>query len=397
MQARGADAADAALGLLQQAEDAGQPIDLVVIDATLPDTSGRQLAKLIRREKKRRDLKIFIIEPIDDGGPSLRWGGGAIQAFLRKPLRQSQLLDAITDAFCQRGKSAESGKSDPRSDAALPVTIRPDVQILLAEDNITNQLFTREILARAGLPCDIVGNGREALAEVAKKHYDLVLMDCQMPEMDGFEATREIRAREADGRLRGQLPIVALTANAIKGDRERCLKAGMDDYIAKPFNSAQLIGVIQQLLSPGYHSQTSSATRADTARQSGDAEPPIRTGELMVRCMGDLAFAETLLQSFEKDSKVRLQGLMGHLDRHETQAAGEVAHALKGMAGIVAAWRVQEIAANVETAGNAGKLEEMQVLVESLRNEIDCCLAYLPTVREQTEQLATAESERGGP
>lgn len=124
----------------------------------------------------------------------------------------------------------------------------PSPHILVAEDNKINQLYVTELLRLSGFTCDVVASGDEALSSVQKGQYDLVLMDCQMPEMDGFSATREIRRREQAGELFGRLPIIALTANAVKGDRERCLDAGMDDYLSKPIEGHELVRVLEKHL-----------------------------------------------------------------------------------------------------------------------------------------------------
>jgi Amt family ammonium transporter len=209
-------------------------------------------------------------------------------------------------------------------------------------------------------------------------------MDCHMPEMDGFAATSEIRARETDGRLSGHLPILALTAIAVSGDRERCLNAGMDDYLAKPYTPGQLLHAIERVVDVRREHgmpKPDGATPEALAKE-GDSEQPIDTDALLDRCMGDVAFAESLLETFKRDCGQRFDEILRHADERDMQAAGQAAHGLKGIAGTVAASNVQTIAAELEAASKAGDVDGVRDLVDSLRNEVIQCLDYTPVVIE---------------
>ncbi|WP_442511990.1 response regulator [Novipirellula sp. SH528] len=258
--------------------------------------------------------------------------------------------------------------------------------ILLVEDNDINQMLALEVLARSGWSCDTALNGVEAITKIKEKRYDLILMDCQMPIMDGFTATKEIRQMESAGQLATVSTIVAVTANALKGDRQRCLDAGMDDYLAKPFSPQQLTEIVAKWLAKvdptlavaeTCHSQDIASTESLT--------PPICEKEFMDRCMGDLAFAELLLNSFEKDSVARLEQISSQIDQGDTDGVGATAHSLKGIAGILAAHELQSIAMDIETAGNAGKLDQVVALVDVLRKELNRCLDYVPVLKQQKQ------------
>ncbi|QDS86055.1 Signal transduction histidine-protein kinase BarA [Rosistilla ulvae] len=233
---------------LERGSGTGQPYDLVLADdAIFSDCDGRLIEHLQEhRRQNNAPVPLFV-----NGSPDrdARIDADQYERCLAKPVGQSHLLDALVDQFCRGPNKREVAvannivQQEQQRDEAKTAT-----RILLAEDNATNQLFAREILSRGGFTCDIVENGVEALQAVESKRYSVILMDCQMPIMDGFTATHEIRKREADGRIGYSPAIVALTANAVQGDRERCLHAGMDDYVSKPFNPAHLNAVTQSML-----------------------------------------------------------------------------------------------------------------------------------------------------
>jgi len=231
-----------ALGMLRSAHASGQPYDLVLTDANMPDVDGFTLARRIRDDTELGSTVIMMLTSGGRSGDVARCESLHVAAFLLKPIKQSELFDAIALAL---------GVSQP---ADVDVTYAPSVpgqidrplKILLAEDSFVNQKLAVGLLEKQGHTIDVVTDGRAALAAVETQVYDLVLMDVQMPEMDGLEATRAIRAREAE--RGGHVPIVAMTAHAMKGDRERCLEAGMDSYVAKPIRAGELFSAIARVL-----------------------------------------------------------------------------------------------------------------------------------------------------
>ncbi|WP_261343097.1 response regulator [Rosistilla carotiformis] len=256
-------------------------------------------------------------------------------------------------------------------------------KILLVEDNQINQMLAQEVLVGKAWKCEIATNGIEALDAIGTKAFDLILMDCQMPIMDGFSATREIRKRQLDGRVTHRCPIIAVTANALKGDRQKCLEAGMDDYLAKPFNPNQLTEIIEQWLPA--EPPTKSADSGDDSgddRPIGDEATPFVRKEFLERCMGDLSFAESLLESFQADSLARVEEIVMHARQRNAVAAGQAAHTLKGMAGILAAHPLQSIAAEIEQAGRDEHLDEIVDLIDDLQNEVARCVAYIPSLTQ---------------
>ena len=266
-------------------------------------------------------------------------------------------------------------------------------RVLLAEDNHVNQMYAREILRQAGIECRTVQNGREAIRALESEPFDLILMDCQMPEMDGFEATRRVRKMERRGQLAGHVPIVALTSNAIKGDREQCLAAGMDDYVSKPFEPDALLDVIARLLPDKTPvSAEQPLPKADQAQPPPDSASPFDIHALSARCMGNLEFAQCLLTDFANE-------LPGHVDRialtvHQgnAAAAAELAHCLKGAAGTITAEPLRLLAEAIELAGKAGDLARAASLVEQLGDEVQRSIQAIPKLQEQLN-LASSNSK----
>jgi two-component system sensor histidine kinase/response regulator len=244
-----------------------------------------------------------------------------------------------------------------------------------------------EILDRAGYQYQVVGSGRQAVEAVADENFDLVLMDCQMPDMDGLEATRTIRERERRAADQAapvrRLPIVALTANAVRGDRERCLEAGMDSYLSKPIDPVKLLEEVSRLLElVDAPSAASPRLPCSEEAEASDA-PPLDLAALERRCMGDAAFARRILKKFAarlEDDITRIEGCLTREDSDEGRAE---AHALKGAAGNVSAIGLQRAAASLEAALAAGDLEAANVALPRVRaqaREFQLALTRLPAM-----------------
>ncbi len=229
----------AALGCMVRAAAAGTPFPLVIIDAHMPEMDGFELAARIKRAPELARATIMMVSSADLTGEAARCRKLGVASFLTKPIRQSELLDAILLAL----GSAASAEPQPTVSAAPTEPSHRCLRVLLAEDNTVNQRLAARLLEKQGHAVTAVSNGREALAACEKEVFDVILMDVQMPEMDGFEATAAIR--EAERTTGAHVPIIAMTAHALKGDEERCLAAGMDGYIAKPIQAKALVAAIQ--------------------------------------------------------------------------------------------------------------------------------------------------------
>jgi len=241
MEATLAENANTALRKLEEAAGRGAPFSLVLTDTQMPVTDGFELVERIGRNPELGRPGIIMLSSAGEGSDRVPHEPG-VQACLSKPVRQSELRETIVRILTEKGVLVgRASVGDAPSDAA-----KKTPRILLAEDNAINRKLAVRLLQKHGYEVVVAGNGREALAAIEKESFDLVLMDVQMPEMDGFEATQTIREQE---RQTGHhLPIVAMTAHAMKGDEERCLRAGMDSYLSKPINSAELFAVIEHTM-----------------------------------------------------------------------------------------------------------------------------------------------------
>jgi len=295
-------------------------------------------------------------------------------------------LQPLRDDYMQELEQMESADVRRQTHA----TLLKGRRVLLAEDNRVNRMFAQEVIQRAGIECYTAANGLQAIQAIKKRgRFDLVLMDCQMPEMDGYEATRRIREMERNGELAGHLPVIALTASSIKGEREQCLAAGMDAYLSKPFTPNKLLDVIGQLLAAKEGEPAAGQDPESQATPSQAAgQPPIDRDALLARCMGNLEFAQSLLSDFESDLPKCVDQITQNIQNGDIKAAIESAHSLKGAAGTITADPLRMLAAEIESAGKSGNLAEVAPLADQLREEAQRCMKAIPKLRELMAHLS---------
>jgi CheY-like chemotaxis protein/HPt (histidine-containing phosphotransfer) domain-containing protein len=283
-------------------------------------------------------------------------------AYLTKPVKSVQLRDCLALAI--------GSKSSGPGGASVPIITRHSVveakkqkvRLLLAEDNITNQKVALKILEKAGYRAETVNNGLEVLAALEKNPYDLILMDVQMPEMDGFEATGAIRRKEKGGHT----PIVAMTAHAMKGDRERCLGAGMDDYISKPIQPKELIEVIERQLKGARPAETEMAP-SEQAK-----EPEVFDRKILLeRLDGDEEIFKEIIATFLEDAPNQIDKLKKALQEGDAKRVERQGHLLKGAALNIGGNGLQNAARELEVAGKEGDLTKAQSLVAMLDREFE--------------------------
>jgi Amt family ammonium transporter len=391
-----------AIATLRRAAEAGQPFDVAIIDSDMTPTGGFELARTIRNDSGLGKTVLMAMLPMEAATQTAQLKQAGFAGHLTKPVRQSQLFDGIMRAVARDHASQLRGASAP---AAAEASLAPAQQkragrILVAEDNEVNQIVARELLEKAGYRCEIVENGRKAVVAALGGRFDLVLMDSQMPEMDGFEATKIIRQREAErGAAAGgaaRIPIIALTANAIKGDREACLEVGMNAYCTKPIDSKQLLSLIDSFVG-NRESRAPAATGAqaptdvEPARGPESQIPAILVDTLLERCMNSLDTVNVVIGKFETQARRDVEQIQQSLSGHDLKTAARSAHALKGTAAIVAADRLWKIAGELERLGRAEQADDMQRQLEQLRAEVDRCIGYLPSVRSlAAERLSAA-------
>ncbi len=355
-----ADSGDAAIRALAEASERRRPFALVLLDANMPGMDGFEVARRIRDEEQLGGATIMMLSSSGQYGESARCHEVGIANHLTKPVDQRELLAAIGRALAR-----EQG---PR--ASLPASMLPSdlperrLSVLLAEDNIVNQRLAASLLERRGHKVTIAVNGREALAAIERQAFDVVLMDVQMPEMGGLEATAAMRARER-GRG-GRVPIVAMTAHAMKGDRERCLAAGMDEYLTKPLDSKRLCLLVEEV----------AAGRAPAR----DEAMPDLSDQVLARVGGDRELLAEISRLFVDDAPRHLAQIRLALEARDGESLRRAAHGLKGAAANFDADGVVNAARALEEIGRTAQFDEHEAAWRALTIETDRLIAVLRTV-----------------
>jgi len=419
-----------ALTMLREARAAGDPFRIVLTDLRMPGMDGESLGKAIKDDPNLRDTLMVMMTSLGKRGDAKRLQDLGFAAYLTKPVKQSKLYDCLATLLggaLPPAGALDEDRSGKTSQTALVTrhTIsearRRKIRILLAEDNITNQRVAVSILNKLGYRADAVANGQEAIQALETVPYDIVFMDVQMPVMDGFEATRQIRnppsgpgsapegllpRREAlkgrrqsaipacpAGRRNHNIPIIAMTAHAMKGDREKCLESGMNDYISKPVAPQALAEALEKWL-PKENAEcgmmNDECRKKKEEIDEGGSPPSIITYHsslifdrqgLMARLTDDDNLIRTIIEAFLKDIPKQISALKEYIDQGESEQAGLQAHKIKGAAANVGGVALSTVAFEVEKAGQAGRLDEI--------------VAFMPELEEQFELLKAQMREVG--
>jgi two-component system, sensor histidine kinase and response regulator len=355
------DGARAALDALAKADDAGEPFRLVLSDALMPDVDGFALARAIRANPRFADAKLIMLSSMGLPPGHSRVLEAGFSAYVSKPVKQSDLLDAIVAVFAPR-----TGQGRPEAPAyqAPPPRLRTrPLRLLLAEDNATNQKLVVKLFEHRGDTVVVASNGREAVQQSAQASFDAILMDVQMPEMSGLEATAAIREREQS--LGGHIPIVAMTAHAMTGDREQCLAAGMDAYVSKPLRLDELVAVVDGLF-----------TSVPPARPLLD--PPT----LLSAFGGNRTMLAEVIDIFLVDSPQLTKAIRQATDQGDGQRLASSAHTLKGSAGLFSKQGAYETARRLEQLGKSGDLTGVGEACTELERDMDRLRATLAELRK---------------
>jgi two-component system sensor histidine kinase/response regulator len=352
------DSGEAAVAAAAAAARAARPFRLAVLDWKMPGLDGIETAARLARAQPGSPPETILVTAYDREEATRRATEHGIRVVLHKPLSASTLHDAMLEAL---------GTTAAREGAAPGAPLgrfAPGQRVLVAEDNAINREVVRELLAAAGLEVVEAHTGREALERLAATHVDAVLLDVQMPEMDGLEAVRRLRADARHARL----PVVALTAHAMLGDRERFLAAGMSDYLAKPIDESALRRVLARWLRPAAGAAPRSPAGGADAEGPGEL-PGIDVAGAVRRLGGDAALLWRLVGEFARQSAGAAAEIAELLGRGETKRAGDRLHALKGSAATVGAARLAAAAAGAEAAlrdGRAVDLAELGAALEQV-------------------------------
>jgi CheY-like chemotaxis protein len=353
-----ADSGKTALVALQAVKDAGKPYSLILVDAHMPEMDGFTLAEQIIGMKEFRTTPIIMLTSAGQPGDARRCRELGFAAYLCKPVTQSELLDSVFSAL------RNSSKDDPR-EASKQHAVQAEgrsLHVLLAEDNVVNQTLASHLLEKRNFNVTVVGDGNQALAAIERQRFDLVLMDIQMPGKDGLEATQAIRSKEAGTTT--HLPIIALTAHAMKGDRERCIDAGMDAYISKPIRSKELFDTIEQVLN-GHVAKT---PQNETASAS---DAVFNEALLFERTEGSAEVCDLLVQTFIKERPTHDAGLRLAFQQQNATAVAVAAHGLKGAVANFTQGAALQTTKTLETLARQGNLEAAGEAYRKVTVELD--------------------------
>lgn len=391
---------DEALKKLREAADIRKPFDVAIIDARACVSDGKSLVHTIKANRAISSARLIVIKPRELAYDKSSETEG-IEALFAKPVKQSQLFDclakirSVATISDPRGLAQKQKADGPNDEPVRAISLaepsrdaRQLVRILVAEDSAVNRQIVAMQLDRAGYKADSVLNGRQAIEALEKRSYDIVLMDCQMPEMDGYQATREIRQREGQFR---RVIIIAMTAHALQGDREECLAAGMDDYISKPLRQEELARVLERWTS----ALMNNSPRLETAK----GESPLASRDVpsidanMLAQMRKLAmeeepdFLDSLIDLFFEDARNHLAALREGVSQSDARKLADKSHALKSSCGNLGAKKMTAICNDIEALGRAASVEGAAALVAELEEEfIGVCRALEAEKRKSASQ-----------
>jgi two-component system sensor histidine kinase/response regulator len=381
-----ASSADEALALLRQARAAGRTFDVALLDHQMPDCDGAELGRIVIADETLRQTRLVLLTSSGQRGDSHLFADIGFAGYLLKPVGQLDLTDCLMLIL---GNTAEVWhlKSQPIvTRHALRARRRGSPRrVLLAEDNLVNQKVAMRMLEKLHCRVEVVADGLATIEAWRKGNFDLILMDCQMPDMDGYEATREIRKLEQGQR---RITIVALTANAMKGDEEKCRAAGMDDYLTKPIDRVKLEACVDALgagftgtlpvLSSAVMAAVAekSVAEAASAAQGPESHSPVNVKELVALVDGDWAFARGLVESFADTAKAVLATIGTAQAAGDWLALSGAAHVIKGASANLFASAVVVEAGRLEDAAKLGDVVEIERCAERVRIEVGNAVEY---------------------
>ncbi len=364
-----------ALEMLRAAAARGEHYDLAILDMQMPGMDGLGLARAIKADPAIADVRLILLSSIGDHALAVASRDAGVDACLTKPARQRELYDCLARVLALRTLEGEFVQVDSSVAAERHAELleqRHAVRILVAEDNVVNQQVALGVLASLGYSADVVANGEEAVEAAARTPYAAILMDCQMPEMDGYAASRLIREQEKDG---ARIPIIALTADVVTDARARSLAAGMDDYITKPINPEELAAALERWAPVAPRPRASEAEAQPQApAQTQTQDAPLdqlvldklrrleKTSPGLLRNVADL---------FLQDTPPRLADLRDAMLRQDAARLARLAHAMKGSAANLGARGMAAICADVQARAEAGDLDAAPARVCDLGDEFE--------------------------
>ena len=368
----------AAMEALQRAHKNGTPFRLVLLDGHMPGMDGFEVAARVKQDPQLHAAEVILLTSAGRGEDVARAKTVGVAAALSKPVKQSELWDAIVTALNvpgrQKARAPTSAAVNRRARAREPL------RVLLAEDNPVNQEVALRLLERRGHSVIVAENGKQALTAIERHKFDLVLMDVQMPEMGGLEATQLIRENEkATGE---HLPILAMTAHAMQGDRERCIAAGMDGYLAKPIDPKSFFQTVEGISQRAAQGET-TAKEAVGREQGGDDRRSLDAKALLEWFSGNRKLLRDIVKTFRDDCPRMMSRIRSALAANDANLLAEGAHALKGSVGNFGPTAALEATREMEKIARQGKLDGAWELYATLEDEIALLLPALHAIGAQ--------------
>ncbi len=359
-----------ALEMLDQARKAGDPFRIALVDMQMPGMDGKTLGQKIKEDPKLRDTRLVMLTSVGSRGDSAELQRIGFTAYLTKPIKMSQLYDCLVTVLGVTQEETGNHSQQIITRHTLREERKRRIRILVAEDNVVNQKVALRILQKLGYRADAVANGQEAVTALETIPYDLVLMDVQMPDMNGFEATRLIRDSESRV-LRHDIPIIAMTAHALKGDREKCLQAGMNDYLTKPVTALALNEILEKTLAASGPSATLITPESDPRHAK-----PVHIRRIQAIADGDLAFEQDLIETYLSQTEQHLKALESSVHESNEKELGHWAHTIKGSSANAGAKGMQEIAGRIEQVPTGSDPAQGPELLSELRSEFERVRRY---------------------
>jgi len=339
----------------------------------MPEVDGFELGCRIANDDRFKSTRLVLLTSAELIRSAEDFAALGFAAYLLKPVSQRNLRECLVRVMSVEGAKWHE-RTQPIVLAERGERIFDERLILLAEDNLVNQKVARQTLAKIGYKVDVVGNGVEVIAAWETGKYHLILMDCQMPELDGYQAAREIRLRE---RGTSHIPIIALTADAMRGTEQQCREAGMDDYLTKPLDRTRLSKTLDQHLGSADMTLKVFENAAAAPSPQVSAAAPVDWEHIVTVSDGDQEFARELVQLFIDSGDASLREIREALDRGDLAAMGSAAHSFKGSSANIRAESTRAAAGRLEEAARAGHTAQLAELEDQLRREAELAFEYL--------------------
>ncbi|MGA1867435.1 MAG: response regulator [bacterium] len=357
-----------AIMMLQEAEARHESYDAVLIETQMQDMNGEELGRLIKADPLLQHIPLVMVTTNGQRGDVARLEEIGFTAYLTTATKQPMLYECLTTILGTKSSSAEKYNMPIITRHSLAEDKKRKIKILLAEDNLVNKKVALGILSILGYRVDSVNNGQEVISILEKRYYDLVLMDVQMPKMDGFEATKIIRDPNSKV-LNHKLPIIAMTAHAMKGDRERCLESGMSDYISKPIKPQELVEIIEKQIvhsPPQTQSPKSAQKHVETKKKKR-----FDLDALLGRMGKNEELCREVIEIYLEDIPLRIEALNQALKDNNTGEIEQIAHTIKGSSSNIEAEALMEVAYQMEVAGRQGDLQKSHDIFHTLTREFE--------------------------